>query len=68
MYFKKTKILIYIFIFLLISNLFIPLCSYAINDESIYVWSSNNKSIETSSVTSQEISDKNNLSTENTSR
>ena len=68
MYFKKAKTLIYIFIFLLISNLFIPLCSYAINDENIYVWSNNNKSIKTSSIPSQEISDKSNLNSENTSR
>lgn len=51
---KKSKILIYTFLFLLFINFAIPICSFATND-SIYVWSNNSSSIPTTSSTSEKI-------------
>ena len=40
--------------FLLILNFVIPICSFAIDEDSIYVWSNNPSSISTSNTPSVE--------------
>lgn len=47
---KKNKALVFVILFLFIFSLFIPVVSYGIDTDSIYVWS-NNSSISTSSTT-----------------
>lgn len=46
---KKLKTLIYIIVFVLMLSFLIPICTYAIDEDSIYVWS-NNSSISTSNT------------------
>ena len=55
MLFKKSKFLIYIFLTLIIFNFIIPICSYAIAEDSIYVWSNNSSSISTSTIPNKQV-------------
>lgn len=54
MFYRKTKILIYIFLFLFALNFAVPLSSLGIDDNSIYVWSNNSSSISTSTIPTEE--------------
>ena len=62
---KKSKILIYILLFLLILNFVIPICSFAIDEDSIYVWSNHSSTISTSSTSTEKIE---NSTSQNNSR
>ena len=48
MFYKKAKILIYITLFLLILSLIFTSYSFALDEDSIYVWSNNSSSVPTS--------------------
>ena len=48
MFLKKFKFIIYIFILLFILNFTLPIISFAIDEDSIYVWSNNSSSVPTS--------------------
>ena len=50
MFLKKSKILIYILLLLFTLNLTLPICSFAIDEDSIYVWSNSSSSVSTSST------------------
>lgn len=52
--------------FLLILNFIIPICSFAIDEDSIYVWSNNSPSISTSNAPA--IEEQENTTSENNSR
>lgn len=54
MFYKRFKLFIYIFLLLLILPLLIPICSFAFNDNSVYVWSNSTSSISTSIAPSSE--------------
>ena len=54
MCYKKLKLFIYIFLLLIILPLLIPICSFAFNDNSVYVWSNSTSSISTSIAPSSE--------------
>lgn len=54
MFSKKSKILIYILFFLLILNFMLPFHTFAIDEDSIYVWSNNSSSISTSNTVTEE--------------
>ena len=62
---KKSKFLIYILLFLFVLNLIIPTYSFAIDEDSIYVWSNNSSSVSTANTSTEEIQNSN---TENNSR
>ena len=47
---KKSKILIYILLFLLVVTIIFPIYSLAIDEDSIYVWSNNTSSIPTANA------------------
>jgi len=55
MFFKKSKFSIYILLTLIIFNFIIPICSYAIAEDSIYVWSNNSSSISTSTIPNKQV-------------
>ena len=55
MFLKKSFFLIYILLTLIIFNLVIPICSYAIDEDSIYVWSNNSSSISTSNIPNEQV-------------
>lgn len=59
---KKSKSLIYILIFLFVLSFIIPTYSFAINEESIYVWSNNSDSIPTSFTPQESINSSQNNS------
>ena len=61
MFVRKLKIYIYILLFLLILNFIVPIYAYALDKDSIYVWSNNSSSIETSTTEQAE----DNLDTQN---
>ena len=48
MFLKKSKILIYMVLTLFILNFILPVLSFAIDEDSIYVWSNNSSSVSTS--------------------
>ena len=54
MFFNKLKILIYILMFTLVLNFILPVFSYALDKDSIYVWSNSTSSITTSNTTDQD--------------
>ena len=55
MFFSKIfKTLIYIIVFVLILSFLIPICTYAIDEDSIYVWSNNSSAISTSNTSDLE--------------
>ena len=47
MFFKKFKFSIYINSFLIILSFIIPICSLALDKDSVYVWSNNSISVPT---------------------
>ena len=53
MFFKKFKVSIYIISFLLVLSFIIPICSFAIDKDSVYVWSDTSTSIPTNANQSQ---------------
>lgn len=55
MFFKKINIFIYILLLSLIINFMIPIYSFAITEDSIYVWSNNSDSISTSTSKNNEV-------------
>jgi len=63
---KKLKTLIYIILFVFALNFILPVYSFAIDKNSIYVWSNNSSSVSTSNTTTEKTMESN--STENTSR
>lgn len=48
---KKNKALVFVILFLFVFSLFIPVISYGIDTDSIYVWSNNSSSVPTSNTT-----------------
>lgn len=54
MFYRKTKILIYILLFLFALNFTVPISSLGIDDDSIYVWSNNSSSLSTSTSPTEE--------------
>ena len=52
---EKSKIFIYIILSLLVFNFIIPICSLAVDEDSIYVWSNNSSFVSTSNAASKEI-------------
>ena len=51
---KKSKILIYMLLSLFFLNLMLPFYSFAIDEDSIYVWSNNSSSVSTSTTPTEE--------------
>ncbi len=64
---KQLKALIYIVILILVVNLIPPLCSYAIDEDSIYVWSNSSSAVSTSNTPDAE-NEKDNNSNQEQSR
>jgi len=54
MFSKKSKILIYMILSLFILNFILPIYSFAIDNDSIYVWSNTSSSVSTSTVPTEE--------------
>ena len=48
MFFRKSKSLIYILLLSIVLHFIIPFASFALNKESVYVWSNNSSSVPTS--------------------
>lgn len=61
---KKIKFFIYIILFLLIFNLILPCYIYAIDEDSVYVWSDSSSFISTSNTASAETENENNINQE----
>ncbi len=57
---KKFKWIIYFAVSLLILNITIPLCVFAIDEDQIYVWSDNSSETSTSATSNSEDSQNNN--------
>ncbi len=57
MHIKKYKILVYIISFFMVLSLFIPVVSYGIDTDSIYVWSNSSSSVSTSSTSTDDSED-----------
>ena len=53
MFFNKFKTFTYIILLFILTNFLLPVYSYSIDKESIYVWSNNSTTISTSNVLSQ---------------
>lgn len=62
---KKLKILIYITIFVFTLSFMLPICTYAIDRDSIYVWSNTASSVSTSNTPDTESSESSNESQDN---
>jgi len=54
MFLKKSKFLIYIFLSLFVLNFMLPVFSFAIDEDSVYVWSNNSSSVSTSITSTEE--------------
>ena len=54
MLFKKINFLIYIILFVFAFSFILPVCSFAIDEDSIYVWSNNSSSLPTASTPTEE--------------
>ena len=66
MFLEKAKLFIYIILFFIIFSLIIPIYSFAIDEDSIYVWSNNTSSVSTSiSPSNDEQNENNNEEIEN---
>ena len=60
MFFKKSKLFIYILLLLIILSLLTPICCLSFSEDSIYVWSNTSSSVSTSiSPSEKELSDDN---------
>lgn len=57
---KKLKSLIYIILFVFTLSFLFPICAYAIDEDSIYVWSNNASSVSASNTPDTESSGNNN--------
>lgn len=57
---KKIKCIIYLAIFLLIFNIIIPVCVFAIDEDNVYVWSDNSSEVSSSTTPDSEDSKSNN--------
>ena len=62
---KKVKFLIYIILFVFALNFILTVCSFAIDEDSIYVWSNSSSSFSTATTPVQE---KSQTTTQDTSR
>lgn len=62
---KKLKILIYITIFVFTLSFMLPICTYAIDKDSVYVWSNTASSVSTSNTPDTESSESSNESQDN---
>lgn len=54
MFLKKSKILIYMLLSLFILTFMLSISSFAIDQDSIYVWSNNSSSVSTSATSTEE--------------
>ncbi len=54
---RKVKTLIYIILLIFALNFILPVCAYAIAEDSIYVWSNSSSSVSTSSTPAVEESE-----------
>lgn len=62
---KKLKILIYIILLIFTLSFMLPICTYAIDKDSVYVWSNTASSISTSNTPDTESSESSNESQDN---
>lgn len=62
---KKLKILIYITIFVFTLSFMLPICTYAIDKDSVYVWSNTASSVSTSNTPDAGSSENSNESQDN---
>ncbi len=51
---KKIKVFTYIILFVIIFNLILPYYIYAIDEDSVYVWSDTSSSVSTANTASEE--------------
>ena len=54
MLFKKENFLIYIILFIFALSFILPVYSFAVDEDSIYVWSNNSSSLPTATTSTQE--------------
>ncbi len=54
MLFKKVKFLIYTILFVFALSFILPVCSFAVDEDSIYVWSNNSSSLPTATTPAEE--------------
>lgn len=62
---KKLKILIYIILFVFTLSFMLPICTYAIDKDSVYVWSNTASSVSTSNTPDAGSSENSNESQDN---
>lgn len=54
---KKSKIFIYTVSLIFILNFIAPICSFAFDKDSVYVWSNNSSSVPTVNTSNEEAQD-----------
>ena len=67
MFFRKSKLLIYIFLLSIVLHFIIPFTSFALDKDSVYVWS-NNSSLVPTSISPNSNEENTNTTSQDTSR
>lgn len=62
---KKLKFLIYIILFVFTLSFILPICTYAVDKDSVYVWSNTASSVSTSNTPDAGSSENSNESQDN---